>query len=351
MAATGVAQTPIPTYYPSSTGRDSATVLTLTPSATQSGVEIRLRKSSTVTVSGKVDYQPAPGVPTHISVQLAPVNGMDRLRSRNHTMAQPDGAFHFGGVTPGEYVLWVHVSANKPEPNFQLTARTQLQVNADVTGIVVTPRAPVSVSGRLKNEGLEAELGKMTVVLVAQGEESGFGAQGHGPVNHDGRFAISNIAPERYRLRLQGATDDHYLKSAASAGRDLLKDGMDLTASGAENLEITIASDGGTIEGVLEDAKMPPGTMALVALWPTGDHKHEVHRKSVVPAEAGNAYSLAAIPPGQYKIVAFAVAPREWSIVQSLEFLQKLDSKAEPITVAANAKLTKTLKLQELPDE
>lgn len=340
---------PVTTYFPSALDVATATVITLTPGAEHRSAEIRLRKSTSVTVSGRVDYPREEGAQTHISVQLNPVN---RGGAGHYATAQADGRFQIANVTPGDYVLQAFVNASKPgSAPVNLTGRIRVQAaNADLAGLVVTPWAPLNLSGVVKSEGAGLELNRLVVTFLPAAPEGGI-PQGQGQVNKEGRFVALNVAPERYRLNVQGGTGEHYLKSALYGGKDVLKDGVELKSGTPGALEITMASDGGVIDGILEDAQMRPGTMAMVALWPRGDRREEIHRMMIRPAEAGGAYELEGVAPGDYKVAAFAVPPREASVLYSLDFLHKLDAVGESITVAANGKVTKPLKVRELPDE
>ena len=147
-------------------------------------------------------------------------------------------------MIPGDYVLLAHVNANKPgAPPVQLEARLRVQVgSADLPGLVVTPRAPLSISGEVKNEGEETDLNRLTVNLMPA-EGAGV-PQGQGTVNKEGRFVAPNVTPEVYRVAVHGGTSQHYLKSATYGGKDVLKDGLDLNSAAAGALQITMASDG-----------------------------------------------------------------------------------------------------------
>lgn len=136
------------TWYPAAADFGSAQRITVRAGETVSGVVIALSPSRTARITGSVmgtDGAPQRSGMVILSSQNSPVfagtNGMIR----------PDGTFTMNNVAPGDYTLRATVSGsgNAPgqPPAFSLA---DVSVNgADVSGVVLQPMVPTTLSGRL----------------------------------------------------------------------------------------------------------------------------------------------------------------------------------------------------------
>ncbi len=135
------------TWYPAAADFGSAQRITVRAGETVSGVVIALSPSRTARITGSVmgtDGAPQRSGMVILSSQSSPVfagtNGMIR----------PDGTFTMNNVAPGDYTLRAAVSgpgAPGQPPAFSLA---DVSVNgADVSGVVLQPMMPTTLSGRL----------------------------------------------------------------------------------------------------------------------------------------------------------------------------------------------------------
>ena len=136
------------TWYPAAADFGNAQRITVRPGETVSGVVIALSPSRTARITGSVmgaDGAPQRSGMVILSSQVSPVfagtNGMIR----------PDGTFTMNNVAPGDYTLRATVggtgSAPGQPPSF---AVADVSVSgADVSGVVLQPMVPTTLSGRL----------------------------------------------------------------------------------------------------------------------------------------------------------------------------------------------------------
>lgn len=342
---------PVPTYHPSALDAASAVKVRVTPGADLRGIDVRIRTVESVRVSGRLDYVLSAVQLGSTHMMLSPARSRGLHDAPWAAPVHANGTFEFNAVSPGDYMLWTQIPAMSPgELQRNLTGRLPIRVDgSDIKDLVVQVREPIEIAGKLKNEGEELDLNKLMATLHAEdmGPSGPPTAGGAGKINGDGRFLMLNVAPGNYRLNLHGDAPDHYLKAATFAGRDILKDGLDLTAPG--ELAITIASDGGRIKGKVVMPETETSDRVLVAVWPAGEDRVQLHRISFAEPVGGD-FELRGIPPGSYRLIAVRFALNESPDFNDSESLKELDEKAESIDVAANSRLTRQLKLVTLSE-
>ena len=198
------------------------------------------------------------------------------------------------GVAPGSYVLSVLNGAENGKPNVSLgsfavdwTSDTTMNLN-DGGGTSVSGK--VVVAGELRD--------RVAVVLEGIGNSNA----APGWVAHDGTFAIQNISPGRYNVRLAN-THDLYMKSVEVKG-GTYSNGV-LQVNLGSQIELTVRTAAGLqkVEGVAtKDAK--PFAGATVLMIPqSAIHGNRIPRDQ---SDSDGSFSLSDVPPGKYTLLAIA---------------------------------------------
>src|SRR5207249_7557973 len=94
------------------------------------------------------------------------------------------------------------------------------------------------------------------------------------------------------------------------------------------SLEITIGSDGGKAQGNVVDKDDHPLEDAVVALIPA-DGKGAVHS---VKSGPGGAFQIKAVPPGDYKLMAWDDVARD--DLENPEFIKRFENQATAIKLS-----------------
>jgi hypothetical protein len=285
-------------------------------------------------VSGRVVNAPPAGRVTVVLLDAKNAGMRDYdLRTPTKNGA---GDFEFRGVPPGSYEL---TTWGQP-----LKGRTPVVVGAsDVDGVRVTltPGAEVKLRIVTEAEG-KPDLSGLNYFLTANGR-SGFASS---PFDAD-RFTAKNVPPDHYTLKLSGSLlREYYVKDARAGEIDVLADGVTVTGAGTVEIEITLASDGGAVEGVVRDKNEQPVSGATILLAPDRRSRADLF-KSTASDQNGH-YEFAAIAPGDYNLFAWDdVEPDAWN---DPDFLKDYEKQGEKVALERKARATADLHVAIPPD-
>jgi hypothetical protein len=348
------------TYYPSTTDISAAGEIEIRPGAEIEGIEIRLTPHETYRIRGRV-VDAATGQPP----QNANVSMIPRDQFLGGVFPSPvaynaaDGTFEARDVLPGSY--WISASfprSGGPQVGAIVsrspaaTAAVEV-VAADVDNLVLTPRPPLTIAGRIRVEGQEssASLNSITIRLApaASGIRLGIPPQ-PAQVNADGRFQIENATPGEYQLFMPGlgpspAPENFYVKEARFGSIDVRSNPLVISGERSDELEIVLAQDSAQITGSVMDDQRQPVPLSPVVLIPIQTDRHDLYK--LIPADASGHFTLRSIPPGAYKV--FAVAPEDMLSFLNPAVRRQLEEAATPLTVGPHSNLTLDLKLMPLP--
>jgi hypothetical protein len=140
-----------------------------------------------------------------------------------------------------------------------------------------------------------------------------------------------------FRVNVNGIPTYAYVKSIRLGGEDVLRNGIHITRSVDNPLQIVLGIDGGTISGSVVDEKLAPFSNATVALVPElADlrRRPDLYRNTVTDA-AGD-FELTTIPPGSYKLFAWDWA--ETGAWQNANFITAYESLGKPILISDPAR-------------
>jgi len=122
-------------------------------------------------------------------------------------------------------------------------------------------------------------------------------------VSDDGSFVIPRVPERRFRVDLTGLPPEVYFSSARYGGREVLNTGFMLSAEAGSTLDLSIASSGGVVAGVVRNAKDEPISNGTVLLYPFGSDNPKLIRTAFT--DRFGVFSIPGVPPGEYGVLAW----------------------------------------------
>jgi protocatechuate 3,4-dioxygenase beta subunit len=329
----------VPTFFPSATDAAGAVPVQVDAGTETGGIEIRLRKTDTVRIRGRVVGGPA-GKPAAVllspagvtDVALASLQGARRAYSR-----EKDGAFELKGVVPGTYLL----SARFVMPDQAVfVASALLQVGGrHIDGIVLQPVAAHELAGSIEvADNPEAKLNSLQIALESV-EYMSLGADS-APAGPDGKFRLKDILPSRYFVQVRNLPEGSYVKSLRYGAQEVPEEGIDLTGGVSGSLQVMVSLAGARVEGAVQTEEGKPVSGATVVLAP--DSRRYSLFKETQTGENGS-YSLRGVAPGEYKILAWENI--ETGAYLDPEFLKRYEGKAEKLSLKEGDRKPVSLKV------
>jgi hypothetical protein len=154
---------------------------------------------------------------------------------------------------------------------------------------------------------------------------------------------LQNIAPGDYRvvvsLNPKLAADAKipldlraaYMLSVRLGTMDVLDDGMHIDATPEGALQVVIATNSGSIFGRVLDDNHEPAIPARMVIVPEISHRKRPDLFSLVSVSPTGRFTLDGIPPGDYKLFAWAhVENGAWL---DPEFLRVYENRGTPIHI------------------
>jgi hypothetical protein len=173
------------------------------------------------------------------------------------------------------------------------------------------------------------------------------GRGGFGPMPWEAdKLTARNVPPDHYDLRFGGLPREAYVKSARAGETDVLADGLTVAGAGTIDIAIALASDGGSVQGVVRGKDQQPVSGATILLAPDRRSRADLF-KSTTSDQNGH-YEFAAIAPGSYKLFAWEdVEPGAW---EDSDFLKDYEKLGEETVLEPAARAGVDLHLAILPD-
>jgi hypothetical protein len=216
------------TFYPSAVHKERGTVVEAVAGKDAGGIEIRLaRQQQGLSISGVVSGFPEG--PARGFVSMRSGESAQQMFSGRGTSIGADGKFRFDGLQAGFY----RVMAQYDDGKTQLVSRSmewQLE-NSEIANVELVLLPPLELSGSVKMEGEAAGAAapKRTVKLEPKGFFMGNLGMTGGAVDGSGAFRIGNIAPGRYRVKVESLAENAYLKALEIDGVAAAKGIADLS--------------------------------------------------------------------------------------------------------------------------
>lgn len=365
-----------PIYYPGVPARAEASPITLVAGQEATGMDFALQRVMTLIVEGQItrpDGQPAAGA----EVQLTPVGSSDFAAEQESILnatINPDGTFRFRQVTPGNYTLFARAPSQTPAASPrtggivtpgpqgpQLWATTPLSVGGDISGIALTLRPALTMTGRVRFDSETIKppdsLTRLRVMLFPpeiQRTRSAVPIRTiafvpPGTVRADGTFELTNVVPGRYVLNIAGPPLEGtgwWARSAMLGGRDLLDGAIEITSdTNLAGVEVTFTDRRSELSGTLQTAAGEAASDVFVIAYAAdrrfwGPNSRRV--QAVRPGVDGK-YAIKDLPPGEYLLAAVTdVDQDEW---QDRAFLERLQPASVKLTITEGEKKTLDLRV------
>ena len=342
------------TFYPSAIRKERGTVVEAVAGKDAGGIEIRLaRQQAGLSISGGVSGVPEGQARGYISMQSG--ESAQRIQSGSSTGIGADGKFRFDGLQPGFY----RVTAQYSDGKTHLVSRSmewQLE-NSEIANVELLLSPGLELSGSLKMDGEAAGVAapKRTVRLVPAMSffPAGMATTG-GEVDGSGAFRIGNIAPGKYRVKVEPLAENAYLKALEIDGAAVARGLADLSnvVRGA-SAKVTLGSNGAQISGRVLDSngELMQNSMLMIFLASDAD---DILLTGIAPEHAGEdgKFTIKGVAPGKYRL--FAVDPFQINGSAGadgvLDMFKKLFERCEEIEFKEGDRVAKDLKVMPVED-
>jgi protocatechuate 3,4-dioxygenase beta subunit len=332
-------------YYPNAPDSTRAVPIEIGAGTELQGIDFSFQPVRTVRVKGRVaGFEPQAQGPSRPVVMLVPRGDGSDMPARNHAEVDPaSGAFELRGVIPGSYTLAAILSRDRR----QQTARMPIEVgSSNIEGVNLVFPQEIQVAGRVRTEGAAGQqpAQKGVRILFEPVDGSPMVVPAQAAAAADGTFSMSGVVPDEYVINITGLGEDTYVKSAKAGNIEIGEKSLDLRGGTApESLDITLAANGGRVDGAVVNDRNEPAAGATVVLIPEGARR-SLRRfyKTGVSGEDGR-IQLRGIPPGDYKLFAWEdIEPGAYTDPQ---FLEKYEARGAAVRIRENSAEALSLKL------
>jgi hypothetical protein len=313
-------------YYPGVTDVSQTSPQELKPGAEWTGADFKLRQLPAYHIRGRVTGAAArTGGRNMVRAQSCEADEMAGAGMPNSLQVsqQADARFDVSGAVAGTYCLSV------TQPGARVMAAKQIvTVKAgDVDDVELPVPASFTVSGTLVIDGTPPNPMPQLFVGLRTAADRGVAQV---TIKSDGAFQIDGMYPGAYSLILpQGAL---YAKSILYGSQDVtggvipgLQQGVALT--------ITMGTDPGEVDGTVQPGAVEAGVPVSMVAVPEGAYAARQDMERYASVAAGANFSMANLPPGDYKI--FALETDDFSDLRNRDLLKLLEGKASPVSVHA----------------
>jgi hypothetical protein len=321
----------LPIFFPGTANENDATPVELQPGADVRGIDIRLTPVRAWRVQGLVlngtTRQPVPGAP----VQLLSLTNGRTLQTNADAM----GMYSIPRVPSGPYAL----------VGMMQQAGLARLLNVEVRDADIDARIELqpflSVSGRLNGPTPPAFSVRLSLDFPIQNPP-----QLNTTPAPDGSFTFRTVPPGDYRVfvapilvpqlppppSVPPSLQNTYVKAIHMGNSDVLNSRLRIDQQPAAMLEVTLASDAGSLNGRVLNARQEPVTGATVVLLPELDRRllrTDLYR--VTGTNQVGEFSMEALPPGEYRVFAWEnVEDRQW---QDPAFMRRYEEMGRTVLI------------------
>jgi hypothetical protein len=348
------------TFYPGVTDFAAATEIEVLPGGELGGMDFGLRQEPVFHVRGRLVDASSGQPPANASISITP---REQLGGGTFSSSAPynraDGTFQLNDVLPGSYWLRAQLPLTvRPQPGDTNgpprppSGALAIDVSGgDVENVILTIYPPVSITGRVRVDGLATlAFDRVRVSLQSSGSVSPSPPPQPATVNADGTFVIQNVLPGEYQLAVPNlgpavagvnAGQLLYLKDAKFGTIDLLSGTMSVAGPVSDQLQVVLGADASKLTGTVADSRQQPVPQSQIVLVPNLRDRRDLYKAT--RSDASGHFTLLVVPPGSYKI--FAVDPQLMDSFYDPSVFAKLDSKGTPIDVGSSASSNVDLRL------
>ncbi len=352
-------------YYPGVAVPEAAIPLRVPPNGEVGGTNVDLAEIETRRVSFSF---PLPQPPPQLA-SVVPIRALLRPMGRGGVDSAPYvidlepegvGVYRTPPLVPGQYEILVNYATEIRRAMPQLDWNTMDPITRFAVRIVdddvdvgrILPGPYAEVSGRVilpSDTGGIVDLSQVpgfSLVDTAFGVPNGRLAVPRA----DGTFTIEGVSPGLYSFETRELPsawpDGWYIAGVRAGGRDVLQNGLEVASTAPPLLDIVIGGGGGRVAGRVERAGIAvPGAHVTLIAPETGP----MWRPFEAWAGDDGTFSLDAVPPGEYRVVAFedlAVPPGRW---EDPAFRAAVRPMGSPLSVLPGEQVTADIELGEPP--
>ena len=290
------------TYSPGTTNPAAAQAIRIGLSEEVSNVELALASVHTARIAGRTFT--SSGEPFSGGVQMRPSwRSTGAAAEAVGARAQPDGAFEFANVPPGEYVIQAFKGT---EIGWQFVAVS----GTDVLDLPVTTLPGSTVTGRVTFEGGDAPRPSAIEIVMTPADPDFtpfFGAPSRADIHDDGTFEIEHVTGPS-RLRVTRAPTGWALTRVLAGGGDATDAALSFGAESEslKDVEVVLSNEVTRVKGGLRSAGGAPAADGVVIVFAEDRERWYEGSRFVAtsrPARDG-AFEIAGLPPGSYFVAA-----------------------------------------------
>jgi hypothetical protein len=346
-----------PVFYPGTASADHATAVTIGIGEERGGIDFIVRLMRMSTIEGVLIDGGIPAAPLIINplgLQMPSLSGSAPTYS---SKATPTGrSFTYTNVIPGRYTITAQSSASGVA-----WARTEVEVQGDdLSGITLLLQPALRLTGRLAFDGstlapppdpraVELRVLPVNGVGTASVGYTRLGSAVIPParVERDGRFEVSGLLPDVYRLAatVPGPVG-WWLRSAIVNGVDVLDHRLQVGASGDMTGAVLTFSDRHTsLSGTIVSAAGQPAPAYFIAVFPADRAMWGPQARRIQSARTATdgTWIVRGLPPGDYLVAALSDLAPEDLIDPS--FLASLAPEAVRLTLAEGEQKTQHFRI------
>jgi hypothetical protein len=232
------------------------------------------------------------------------------------------GTFEIVGVAPGSYFLTEQRALDSGFVPIEVS-------DGDVNGVVVPTVSIFPLSGRVSIDGQAKPGAPLTIQLVGQPP---LPRNVTAIIQPDGSFTVA-VAPGDYRVRV---TNSYYLKAIRFSGFDGQSGILHITSADDGPLDLVLATDAGSLEGVAGNERRAPQSNVRVVLVPDATLHGQTGLHQTALTDAAGHFHIDAIAPGAYKVFAWEdVEDRAWL---NAEFISMYEDRGKPVYIGPDRK-------------
>ena len=322
-----------PTYYfPGTMDLSAAKPVNLLNGGRARDINIHVAKIRTHRVTGNVlsetreGYAPQPASKSR--VLLLPRTAGSESNLTRWVNSNDDGQFEFRGVFPGSYYLVAIASGNQS----QLTARKPVEIrDSDLLNLSITAARGFDITGSIRFQdwqlGPPPDYSQLAINLVSDITapiDRSFRGYRFTPATitvvpaPNGQFTLRDITPWDYRIvitlnprlaadaRLPLDLKAAYMASVRLGNADVLANGLHIDGKPDGMLQVEVATNSGSIFGRVLDENHETAIPAKMVVAPENALRRRPDLFYQVPVSTTGRFSIDGIPPGQYKLFAWA---------------------------------------------